>query len=277
MKLALEFIAYIGSWGAACSAAYSLFEKSEIVIKDETRSSIARWLQNSKITTDHTNWPKDFAEIFDRIFGYKHFTLRCFLRSCLASIVAVFILCLMAAAHDWRKFAWQWGPNFGSAALAIFFASAICNLIPDYLALLETRLVLRWMSRTSSSLAHVGYLLVDIIIIGLTSVLGIFLFALFMRAELGGLATRQFSIEDVFDLYRGFGIWFYASFFTSVWLWLFALSSLLAKLLNSTGKLFDKVKNVLDFEKKPLQCLGWIVVMLITCIFILIPTMWLIL
>ena len=52
------------------------------------------------------------------------------------------------------------------------------------------------------------------------------------------------------------GIFFYSTFFTSIWLWLFGLSQLVFTVAGRTGPLLRFVKYVLPIDEKPFRSLG---------------------
>ena len=103
-------------------------------------------------------------------------------------------------------------------------AAIIINVIPDYLSLLETRYILRWMARSKSILRMLGWLLLDA---GLPT--GIFLAATLVFLLIG--PNSEYSwwawsklllvLPDLFQL-KGeesgiYGIFLWSTFFTSVW------------------------------------------------------------
>src|SRR5579864_3676343 len=91
--------------GAALAGiVWKFFERVEAVLTDSTKKDIAQWLRvrnfESGILTDEAlNWPNTFAEVFDRVFGKKHLSLNCFLRSVLASFVLGIALVVFVIPH----------------------------------------------------------------------------------------------------------------------------------------------------------------------------------
>ena len=64
-----------------------------------------------------------------------------------------------------------------------------------------------------------------------------------------------------------FGIFFYSTYFTSVWLYLFIAASIATKLLYSLGRTGNRVMASLKIEEKPFQSMGLVVVGLLTLVF----------
>ena len=89
------FIAYILALSGTCGFIWFLFSKAEDTLNDETKKSISDWLKNLDPIEPATNWPEQFAAVFDRIFGQKHLSWRCFSRSCIASIISVIIMIIV--------------------------------------------------------------------------------------------------------------------------------------------------------------------------------------
>jgi hypothetical protein len=65
------------------------FKFVEEKLTDDTKLEIAVWLLGVKVGQKVEPWPDTFAKVFDRVFGTKHLSWKCFLRSCVASYCAV--------------------------------------------------------------------------------------------------------------------------------------------------------------------------------------------
>src|ERR1700733_9157588 len=78
--------------GVLAGIVWRFFERVESVLNEDTKLEIAVWLLGVKTAGKLQKWPGTFAKVFDRVFGKLHFSLGCFLRSAVASIV-VFLVC----------------------------------------------------------------------------------------------------------------------------------------------------------------------------------------
>ena len=68
------------------------------------------------------------------------------------------------------------------------------------------------------------------------------------------------------------GVYFYSTFFTSIWVWLYALSGFLVKLLRRVfGGITFLKERVFNIEEKPLRSLGYVSVLIVTLIYIVTP------
>src|SRR6266849_3926469 len=80
--------------GVLAGIVWKFFERVEAVLTDQTKFEIAVWLVGVKVGQKVEPWPETFANIFDRVFGMKHLSWKCFCRSCLASYAAVILILL---------------------------------------------------------------------------------------------------------------------------------------------------------------------------------------
>jgi len=78
-----------------CAFIYKFFEKGDDLINDNAKRQLKRWILNLKAPEKMQNWPTMFAHWFDRVFGEKHLSWKCFFRSCLAFFAAVLLVTLV--------------------------------------------------------------------------------------------------------------------------------------------------------------------------------------
>lgn len=94
--------------------------------------------------------------MFDRVFGKKHLSWRCFTKSGLASYAMVCVVVLFSG-----------GPIRPYMLLASIEYGFFANVIPDYVSPLESRYVLRFMSRTESGFRWLRLVILDLILTSL--------------------------------------------------------------------------------------------------------------
>lgn len=94
----IPWLALAGSWVTTTGELWKLFERIDKVASPEAKGAVSSWLRNLDVSEAFASWPATFAAAFDSVFGKKHFTLRCFYRSCIASLVAVIIVTLVWCA-----------------------------------------------------------------------------------------------------------------------------------------------------------------------------------
>lgn len=278
------FLLYIGSWLSLTGGIYGLFDKAGKVVHPDTKKASAQWLKNLDLPEELPNWPAIFAETFDSVFTRKHLSWGCFWRSCVASVVAVAIVTLTVAAVGGRSFfREEILESFGGAGRTTFFLFALFtltyNLLPDYLSLFETRLVIGWIGKSNAGLRTLALLLFDVaatalifFVVGLvvmTNLVAIIM-SIFISTDVGTLTkmTEAFwnglRFSGSTPKAAGLGIFIYSTFFTSVWVWLYALSGFLIKLITRLRGGLHFLQKHLNLEEHPLRSMGLVLILLVT-------------
>lgn len=266
-------------WGALILAIKGIFELIENtanpdakrIATDRIKSIAAKSVSQTIVES-----PQWFIETFDGIFGDRHLTWRCFWRSCVASIMAVFVMTVVWAVLNpisWQQFLRYVGVDAGVDAFRMIFIFAFfLNLVPDYISLLETR----WIFR---KVAHAGMkelivlLVLDAILTGVIFFSGVGIIILIYSVNTGDWVGVHTVLEflNAFILFRGseipLGIFFYSTYFTSFWLYLFIAASVATKLLYSLGRTGNQVLALLKIEEKPFNSMGLLLIGLLTLAF----------
>lgn len=260
-----------------------LFSRSEKVASPDAKKAITHWLKNVKLEGTPTTWPSTFANVFDSIFGKKHLSWRCFWRSCVASLIAVIVVTsiwgvlrpehlasYLVGLQDW----------LGDDMLVGLLAFVILNLFPDYISLLESRYIIRRMSTAQHSPGRILSLLVLDVVLTVSIFFAALLPLAFIGAYAFGVSALEVYTKVMAEILEhgvflsseydslSFGIFFYTTFFTSVWVWLYAISGLVIQLAGYLGIGFNRLKWFLDIENKPLHSLGVISMLLVTLIYL---------
>ena len=217
--------------------------------------------------------PQWFIEAFDRIFWGRHLTWRCFLRSCGASMISVVVMTIVWVFLDpisWQQFLSYNGE--GVIGMILVFAFVL-NLVPDYISLLETRWVLRIVAHTDIK-ELIVLLVLDVLITGGIFFCGVVVVVLIYGVSSGDWITLAELPEVLsrFILFQRadvvpFGIFFYSTYFTSVWLYLFIAASIATKLLYSLGRTGNQVLALLKVEEKPFNSMGLLLIGFLTLAF----------
>ena len=262
-KLATAFGIYI----AICGFVWLVFVRLEPLLKKDTRDKIASWVSGSKHGDADNRWPATFAVVFDRVFTEKHLSWGCFWRSCVASLLAVVLMTaiLFVVNSSVRNFLWG-DPKM---ILAIGVGAGILNLLPDYLSLLETRFVLRWMAKGGAGAFKLfGWLIFDAVV-----TLGIFTtvvlaFALFLDDDLVAVVDTivlyLLSIFGAQGMEAVGGIFLYSTFFTSVWIWLYVFAGIAVRLIYRAKRIQTFVDKHLDVATRPLSVMGVVLIVVFT-------------
>jgi len=275
-----QFISYILALSGTCGFIWFLFSKAEDTLKPKVKKDISTWLKNLDPVVPVENWPGQFAAVFDRIFGEKHLSWRCFRRSSMASIISVIIMSFVWVAIRPNEI----NPFVRDVNIVVLFAATItvsmlANLLPDYLSLLETKIFIRWMSLSNSLFIVFMLLILDLVITALIFIS--------YYAFVGWVVGLMF-IGDVDVTLQKFGVllldlivlkqrnppkalFFYSTFFTSVWLWIYVLSGLIVKLAQKLNIGLTWFKGKLDINKKPLSSMALVSIMIVTILFMVWP------
>lgn len=283
----MEFLKELGAFGTGILLAIGvggLFWKADEGLSKEGRADLSLWLRRqfnrhgTQLDRDPPNLPSVVSAMFTKVLGNRHLSWRCFLMSCLFSILAVGLLTFVYSQIDvlqWKKF-------LSSANwLLVGFAFLGLNLFPDYISLMETRVVIRLMGRTRRVRTLIGYLGLDslltlLIFCGVGGVLFGTLLAfrelltlpedLIVLSTTGGLINEIYTevMAAVLNLrtltFSGsdgaLGIFLYSTFFTSVWVWLTALGWGVTRLLAKSPPLIRLMNRALPIDTHPMRAIG---------------------
>ncbi|MBW2608079.1 MAG: hypothetical protein JRD05_10640 [Deltaproteobacteria bacterium] len=268
------FITYIVSWLGVITGIFTLFEKASDSLKEESRVAISQWLMNVGMQGGQPKWPTLFAATFDSVFTKRHLSWSCFWRSSLASVFAVILIALLlnslGIVTDIYETISEEG--IGAVLFALLFCCIVFNIIPDYISLLETRIVINWMSKKNTFLHILVLLLLDIVATNI-----IFFVITFMLLSLLTLLPGfdlVMTIKKGLNMYiqgltlsgkdKNMGIFIYSTFFTSIWVWLYAFSGLCVGIVNKSKSVLEFFKKHLAIEDRPLRSMGFVIVLIIT-------------
>jgi hypothetical protein len=196
------------------------------------RQDLTDWLQGKRDKV----WVENFCNLFDTLFGPRHLSWRRLWRSALASVLAVGVLYVL--------FAHVLGV-LGTRALGrldlwqALGALVMVNIVADYVSLIETRWLLERFRRVRGVAGQAALLLADLVFTGAIVFL---LLAAYGYLVLGAI-PRPIEVLALFSVYS---IFFYSTFLTSVWAWLYCVSSWFVRLFTHLGlrRIFDVTQPV---------------------------------
>jgi hypothetical protein len=269
----------LAAGGVLAGIVWKFFERVESVLTDQTKLEIAVWLLGVKVGQRVEPWPDTFAKVFDRVFGTKHLSWKCFWRSCVISYVLLVLAAVIYTQVRFPSVHFMRGLRFpGWPHMAMFFGITLfTNVLPDYLSLLESRFVLRLMTRTRSGGVWTGGLVVDVWLTLLIAFLPIVILSGVLSGRFDSLAVLRVAWQSILhplDFTRGvFGyaaqspVVIFPAFFTSIWLWLYAGSGFLLKAARRFDIGFDWFNRKFDIERKPLQSIGLVAGALVAVVY----------
>jgi hypothetical protein len=140
--------------------------------------------------------------------------------------------------------------------------------------LIESRYIIGIMSCNYSFFNVIFWLLVDLAVTASIWMIWMLLFMIIAGSpnsffdELKNavllLNVRQSSTPS-------YGIFFYTTFFTSIWVWLYAITGLVFKTFEYLGIGLSGFKNIFNLKAKPLRSMGIMAIIIITIIFASMP------
>jgi hypothetical protein len=271
---------YLMAWAGTTGGLWFLFEQAEKALGEESRLKVVHWLGEVRFQASLESIPDQFAVLFDRVFGERHFSVKCFARSSVASTVVVMAMAIVVLG-------WTGTPYYVPTLFQAWLIIAL-NVIPDFVSLLETRWALRWMDSTGRV---VVVLLLDVVVTAAISAFA------FLALNFGIAVIQGSPVIDALPLGRaltmvwtqpttfvwaasgqtldtigpeiGPAVYFWSAFFTSIWLWLYAASVLLSRLLLRMNKGVGFLLKVSDVEKQPFRSMGFVSVIITSVIFAL--------
>ena len=278
---------YLATWAAFAGGLWFLFDKAEEAVSPTMRRSTSAWLRNVDPVATAARWPSFFAAAFDKLFGEKHWSWRCFGRSAVASLLTVgVLLCLYWSIHGYVGFVSA--PLSLRQSLPWIAGWGLLNVIPDFLSLLQTRWVLRRLEAggraalvtvdllITTGIALAGqYLVVPLINVfaPTTSFNEQRVFGWFVDQEYLTLAVSVANYAiGVVTMEVGWpvtpGIFFYSTFLTSAWLWLYLAAGAGVRLAGGFNAGFHLLRAFTDLGEQPFRSLGFAAVLIATIIFL---------
>jgi hypothetical protein len=230
--------ALIGLIIASCHLLDWLVSKKE---EDKQKVAIIKWwsqLDDFNYGQAVRNANIACNKIFDKIYGKRHFSLKCFKLSCCTSFLVVTALMIVNVAST---------KNVGFLGHPFFFMifTLVCpiflNIWIDYLSLIETRYILRFASRVRPLMLPV-LLTADLLVSAAIYLLLVTVLScvFFLVHRIAGNTWSPLFLLGFFADYYTFiwhsdadknisTVWFYSTFSTSVIFYIFCVSTLFFK------------------------------------------------
>jgi hypothetical protein len=239
----------------------AVFELGDRLASQQAKNALSKWLLTFDVRKAGA-LPDGTKEIFERIFGERHFSLKCFVRSAAFSVGAIAfidILFFLINPHPSAGF------FIGSAQPWIIVGLwLLWNIVIDYASLFKTRLILGLLLQL-----HRRTMIIAIAILAMDYIAYNFIFEVGISLVLA--IGRALSITEVLEDFisdlpllllapmPGFSfnsIMYWAGFAPSLWMWLYVLALFVTRLLLRSEKLVNWLRWALDFEKNPFRSIG---------------------
>jgi len=202
------------------------------LLSKSAKENLTLWLWGEYEST----WTRQFCTLFDAVFGERHLSWRCFWRSSLVSVTAVMVLYVLfsqilgviSIRADDKLPLWQ-----------VLLVGAAINIVPDYLSLFETRWLLKKFENVQSFWGQLMVLIADAIFSGAIIWGSISLFRVLH-------GDAPLSVVEVIAAFSIYALFFYSTFVTSLWAWLYCLSTWLMRIFSRSY-----LKDLMNTEHEP--------------------------
>ena len=273
-----------GALGVAVGVAKG-FEWFDGAMSPEARVWLSKWLTNVPGDEQIAAWVNVFPNLIDRVFGQRAISWRFLFTSCIASLIAVTTM----TGFFFSAFAGLPYPvlHDKTALLTIMiFLGLTVNCALDYFSLLISRFIVRAMARSPRPIMILLLLLGDMLLTGTLSIVALRLLtpagiglAVGMEHSWPLWSSGYPSQPDLFDAiflgYQGVSpfpinlsnaiymikepftrTFIFASFFPSIWVWLYVLASTSIRTFNKVRFIWTKIVPFLNVKEKPMMAIG---------------------
>jgi hypothetical protein len=246
------------------------FEEVEKKLSADTKLEISVWLLDAHPTQSIKALYFTFPRIFNRIFGEKHLSWKCFWRSWIASC-AMSLIVIIGETLFRGLYPLQLK---GIRHLAAFTVGALVgNILPDYLSLWKTRYLLNLSVLKGNLCFNIYSLLADILLSIPFAICGLAMTMVFGYLTLGLLPDYDatYSISSYFRMpdrtsfaYKEntllsvstVAVALIPALFARLWLILYVASGLTLTAARNLDMGFAWFNRRFDIENHPLQCIG---------------------
>ena len=245
--------------GATFTSVYAAFARLDADQSEENRKFVKEWLLGIKV--DDRYWAQFFKELFARVFGERHFSVKCIRRSALFSISICAVI--FAIGYKWL------GDGSPAVYLVLTVLWTVSAIIADYFSLWKTRILL-----TRSSLLSNGLTAMVIVVVDAFATLVFAIAAgglIVLIAYLGGdrssnipelmllMTKTAFSWPHIASDQTGIGrLMFLAPLFTSAWLWVYLLVAYAMRAASYLPSWLRPLSKFMDFESHPVRTIGYV-------------------
>lgn len=271
------------SWMFWSGAIWKFFEKVESVVSEDGKLKVSNWLRGLEPAAIFIIWGKTFETAFDSVFSTRHFSWRCIRHSCIASILSVIAVSLIWGILRPAEFmSFLTGGEMQDAWFVFPLFLLFTNIVPDYFSIMESRWVIKCISQSHSPVRVTLWLLADLVATAVIALVAFStVFAIYIEYAIGlfsqglwsefltgitliveyGLTLRSLEHEDLTP-----GVFFYSTFFTSVWVLLHSSSVFLMRFSQMIGTASSALKIILNIDQKPFLSVASIMIMVVTAL-----------
>ena len=297
-------------WGlplAVFTIIFSVFNFMDDKTSSEVRSKLTTFIKHGTYEGYLGVLPEIVESTFIKAFGDRHLSKKCLWRSMILSVFSVGVAVTFSAIYNYHdlkgifsgygdfmaKFQEGLSKKDETKKMAeVISTLGVTNmwlllipvlwvfwcLIPDYISVLKTRIVILVLKNTAvSTLSLVLTIMIDFIIsiwvffanfvifqmvilylfVGFSGhwsnslIVDMFIFGILFTAE-----SALMTMNGVIFFYIPIANIFWASMLSSIWLWTYILSALAARALLASKPVLRRLVYFLDFAEHPIRSLG---------------------
>lgn len=240
----------------------ALFWHADDQVHLDIRKRLSNFLLGDASRVRSTEMTRILVELFQSIFDKNPITWRFFGRSIIASILSMFVMIVVwfIANPD------QTPNNILDKLLfilIIFSIGGVLNIIPDFISLIQSHIIIQRMARVNAALKIFLLLIADLILTTAIVLSVLFLFGFFLDQMFsGGSLVDDFNTHQAFvegialnvDDGKGgwLGIFIYTTYFTSIWIWLYMAATVLLKFRG----IMQPFQKILRIQDRPFRSVG---------------------
>ena len=262
---------------------FKLMWDADSLLADEARTAYSNRLRQIEVSGGFADrWPSFFILSFDKFFGEKIISAARFKRSVAVSttVVGMVTIAWGGTSPELFKAAYERvGRDWASMYSAVIVAAWFFNLLPDFISAVETRYLMGRIANYRSRAAATVIIVLDLIFTTLIFVLTYHAVIHFLPIALD-ISKNLRKYWELFEYYNYWeslswmfrnaptmsvdtpgqltiGIFFYSTFFASIWLWVFVLAHFSMLAIRPLTRLVGGLKWI-DSTIYPLRAIGFV-------------------
>ena len=252
----ITIAAHFAFGGGLFYGVQKFFEEVEKKLSVATKDDIALWLLDLHPSGKIVDWRPTFSKIFERVFGEKQLSWKCFWRSAVASI-GISLLVIIGTHLTGHTVGKAPRETFGSYFFWYASMSVLGNIVPDYISLWKTRYLFNLGRRIERGFLSFLLLAIDAATTLPMAILASVIGSTILLAIVGypGWPTVDQWLS-IFTNPAALVLWFIPAFFGRLWLLAYVGPALLLKTARRLDLGFAWFNKRFDVENHPLQCIG---------------------
>jgi hypothetical protein len=283
------------SWSMMAAGLWRFAQRADDGVSAEGKQQARDWLMSANLRAQagrvlrsgpaERPWQSmatSLTHAFDAVFSNNYFSWTCFRRSVAASLFFTAAVCILWLATRQIPAGFASDITGAEAAATVVTVTLVLGCIPGYISLLKTRYMLAKLRASRSRAKAIMLVVADAIVSAAIGTLAIYALAVIGAREHFVEVTLVDLVRDLLqsnlDLVGVGGatlpldLWFYASFLTSLWLWLFVLSKCIAVAARNLNTAVSPARRWIDVDGQPFRALATGSIVIVTiAYFVVVP------